>query len=61
MDNGIRKLRRMKNMRIEDLADASGVPASTISDIEHGAEPRVGTAIRLARALSTTVESLWNV
>lgn len=58
MENNVRSVRRIRKMRIEDLAAASGVPVRTISDIEHGAEPRVSTAIYLARALSTNVESL---
>ncbi|MBQ7355380.1 MAG: helix-turn-helix transcriptional regulator [Clostridia bacterium] len=43
------------------LSESSGLPISTISDIEHGAEPRVITAIILARALDTCVEQLWPI
>ena len=46
-------------MTLEDLSAASGIPISTLSDIERGAEPRVSTAIRIAKALKTTVEQLW--
>ena len=43
-----------------DAAGGSGgVPVSTINDVERGAEPRVVTAIRIARALNVRVERLW--
>lgn len=61
MNNRVKEVRRLRKMTIEDLAEASGIPISSISDIEHGREPRVSTAIYLARALSVTVESLWIV
>ena len=48
-------------MLIKDLSGKSGVPAQTISDIELGAEPRVYTALKLAKALKTNVAKLWPV
>ena len=59
MDNLVKKVRLLEKMTLEDLSEACGVPVSTISDIERGAEPRVSTAIHIARALKTSVEHLW--
>lgn len=61
IENKVRKYRKALNMTLEQLAEKSDIPVSTISDIENGAEPRVKTAIFLARALHTTVERLWLV
>lgn len=58
-ENNVRKYRMAAELTLEQLSAASGIPVSTIDDIEHGAEPRVVTAIRLARVLGTTVEQLW--
>lgn len=59
MDNLVKKVRLLREMTLEELSAASGIPISTISDIERGAEPRVSTAIHIARALKTSVERLW--
>lgn len=59
--NEVKAVRRKQNMTLEELAAVCGISTSTLSDIEHGAEPRVGNAIRLARALGTSVEEIWFV
>ena len=59
MKNSVKQVRLRRKMTLEDLSAASGIPISTLSDIERGAEPRVSTAIRIAKALKTTVEQLW--
>ena len=61
VQNNIQKYRQAARLTLNQLADLSGVPVSTINDIEHGAEPRVLTAIYLAKALQTSVELLWRV
>lgn len=61
MQNYVKKYRRAAGLTLAQLADMSNIPVSTINDIEHGAEPRVVTAIRLAKALNTRVERLWLV
>ncbi|MCD8355902.1 MAG: helix-turn-helix transcriptional regulator [Clostridia bacterium] len=61
MINRVKEVRLIQKMTLEGLSAVSGVPTSTIGDIEQGAEPRVITAIRLARALGTQVECLWLV
>lgn len=59
--NEVKAMRRKKNMTLEELASACGISTSTLSDIEHGADPRVSHAIRLARALGASVEDIWFV
>lgn len=57
--NSVKKYRLAAHLTLAQLAERSGVPLSTINDIEHGAEPRVLTAILIARALKVRVEMLW--
>lgn len=59
--NLVRQFRQAAGLTLTQLAVLSGLAVSTINDIEHGAEPRVVTAIYLARALKTSVEQLWPV
>ena len=41
------------------LARKVGCGKTTISEVERGRLPNVVTAIKIARALETTVEKLW--
>ena len=59
LKNYVRKYRKAAGLTLRDLAERSGVPVSTIGDIEKGSEPRVITAILIARALNIPVERLW--
>lgn len=59
--NLVKQHRQKTGLTLNELAELSGVPVSTINDIEHGAEPRVVTAILLAKALKVSVENLWQV
>ena len=59
MKNNVKKYRMASRLTLSDLAEKSGVPISTIADIEHGSEPRVFTALLIARALKVPVEKLW--
>lgn len=59
VENNVKKCRKARKLTLEQLSEKSGIPVSTINDIEHGAEPRVITAICLAHALGTAVEKLW--
>lgn len=61
INNHVKQYRRTAGLTLAQLAERSGVPVSTINDVELGAEPRVVTAIHLARALGTSVEQLWTV
>lgn len=59
IQNRVKEYRVNARMTLTQLADRAGVPVSTINDVERGAEPRVVTAIRIARALNVRVERLW--
>lgn len=59
VENDLKKYRQAAGLTLKQLAGLSGIPVSTIEDIEHGAEPRVVTALRLAKALKVSVETLW--
>ena len=61
VDNFVKKYRQKAGLTLNQLADLSGIPVSTINDIEHGAEPRVITALLLAKALKVSVERLWPI
>lgn len=62
MDNSVKERRNELNMTVRELAESSGVPLSTISEVETGKrEPGVSTAILLARALQCKVEDLFSV
>ena len=59
IQNRVKEYRVNARLTLTQLADRAGVPVSTINDVERGAEPRVVTAIRIARALNVRVERLW--
>lgn len=61
LENNVKKYRQAAKLTLSQLAELSGVPVSTINDIERGAEPRVVTAINLAKALNVSVEKLWPI
>ncbi len=60
MKNNIRKLRKGKNYRQEDLATALGVTRQTINAIENDKyDPTLLLAFKLANILETTVDELF--
>ncbi|MBE6075931.1 MAG: helix-turn-helix transcriptional regulator [Clostridium lundense] len=60
MKNIIKKLRKSKNLRQEDLAQNLGVSRQTIIAIENDRyNPTLELAMKLARELNTTVEELF--
>ena len=59
--NRVRYYRKAAGLTIKELAARAGLSVSTIGDIELGAEPRVVTAVLIARALGVTVEQLWPI
>lgn len=61
MESYVKKYRMAAGLTLTQLAERSGVPVSTIADIERGSEPKVITAILIARALKKSVEQLWPV
>lgn len=58
--NKVKERRRELGLTLKQLSDASGVPVSTIADIEAGAEPGVLAAIDIAEALKEQVPNLWS-
>lgn len=60
MKNNIRKLRKEKKYRQEDLATALGVTRQTINAIENDKyDPTLLLAFKLANLLETTVDRLF--
>lgn len=60
MNKKLKDLRDYHGISQRELARRIGVGKTTISEIERGDRlPNVLTAIRIARALKTTVEEIW--
>ncbi len=60
MNEKLKDLRDYYGISQRELARRIGVGKTTISEIERGDRlPNVLTAIRIARALETTVEEIW--
>ena len=60
MINHVREYREYEGVSLRWLAGKVGCGASTISAIERGkCAPGVYLALRIAKALGTTVENLW--
>jgi len=60
MKNSIKKLRKERNYRQEDLATALGVTRQTINAIENNKyDPTLLLAFKLASILGTTVDKLF--
>ena len=62
VENKIKEYRERLGMSQEQLAQKSGVGRSTISEAESGTHvPTLEAALRLAQALETTVNDLFNL
>ena len=60
MENIVREARKRKGLTQHDLSLMAGIGQVTVSNVETGRyTPRVDIAIRVARALETSVESLF--
>ena len=60
MENTVREVRKRKGMTQYDLSLIAGIGQVTVSNVDTGRyTPRVDVAIRIARALDSTVESLF--
>ena len=57
----LRYLREAKGFSFRELARESGVPFSTISTIERGADPNLGTAQAIAVALGKTLDQMVTI
>lgn len=69
-NDGVDDMKKKRNKAIYDalfeadmsqtkLAELTGMHLTHINAIVNGSRPNVDTAIRIARALSKTVEELW--
>ena len=54
----LRKIRLEKGLSVSELSRLSGVPVRTIEDLEKRNDGRVSTLIKLADALSVTLDEL---
>lgn len=62
LTNSVLTKRKEKNMTQEDLAGACSVTRQTIIAIEKGNyTPSVSLALRIAKAMDTTVETLFSL
>lgn len=60
MDNRISDFRRIRRMSLDDLAEASGLSKSTLSELERGiTKPMLDSARRIASALDAYESELW--
>lgn len=61
LKNHVRYYRQRRGLTLKQLSQLTGVGLSTICEIEKGAEPRVITALLIAKALRVPVEQLWKI
>ena len=60
MNGKISDLRNYYGLTQREIARRVGISSTAMSAIERGThEPKVSTALRIARELGTTVEELW--
>lgn len=58
----LRRIREEQGLAIEELAEKSGVSASTIRGVERGTrEARMDTVARLAKPLGLTFDEVWRL
>ena len=58
----LRRIREERGLTVEELADKSGVSATTIRDVERGAqEARGDTIAKLAKPLGLTFDEVWGL
>ena len=59
---GLRRLREEGGLTVEELAEKSGIYASTIRDVERGTrEARGDTVAKLAKPLGLTFDEVWRL
>ncbi len=56
----VRAFRNACGWRLADLARATGIPTSTLSEVERGASPNLKNAVRIAVTLGVSVHELWS-
>lgn len=61
MKNRLEELRKARDMRQEDLAQALGVSRQTVISLEKGKyNPSLSLAFKLARVFGTTIEEIFD-
>ena len=59
--NNLKKTRQLKNSTQKKVSSNAKITERAYQSYEYGdREPKVRTAIRIAKALNTTVEELWD-
>lgn len=62
MKNKVKQRRDDLGLTVRDLSSNSGVSLGTISEVENEkVDPKVSNALKIAKALKSTVEELFNV
>ena len=57
-ENAVRALRGFRNLKLKDLADATGTSRSYLSEIEHGKPASVAVLRRIADKLNVSLDLL---
>jgi XRE family transcriptional regulator, fatty acid utilization regulator len=58
----LRRIREERGLTVEELVEKSGVSATTIRDVERGAqEARGDTVAKLAKPLGLTFDEVWRL
>jgi transcriptional regulator with XRE-family HTH domain len=58
----LRRIREERGLTVEELAERSGVSATTVKDVERGArEARRDTVAKLAKPLGLTFDEVWEL
>jgi transcriptional regulator with XRE-family HTH domain len=58
----LRRIREERGLTVEELAEKSGISATTIRVVERGGrEPRGDTVARLAKPLGLTFDEVWRL
>ncbi len=57
----LRRLREEQGLSVEELAEKSGISATTIRAMESGREARGETIARVAKPLGLTFDEVWSL
>lgn len=59
--NSLKAYREQIGKTQSDIVLETGIPSRSYQRYEYGtSQPNIGTALRIAKSLGTTVEKLWN-
>jgi DNA-binding XRE family transcriptional regulator len=57
----LRRLRKEAGVKLEKVLQQCGLERSVYARCEKGAEPKLGTALKVARLLQMPVEEIWSL